>query len=217
MTAPGRPGDLADRSDRDLVEAVLDGRRSAYRVLVERHEDALFRRAVSILGDADLAADMVQETFVRAYERLAECSDPARFGGWVYRALRNRCYDDLRAARRRSRPLSAVAQLAAADDPGDDLERQRMRGTIQDALDRLSPLLREAFVLKHVDGFNYDEMQEMAGVSKSALKMRVKRAREELETMLRPHVAAPRDVTQSPSHSSDDWTNERSIGRGQAG
>lgn len=217
MTAPGRPDDLTDRSDRELIEMVLDGRRSAYRFLIERHEDALFRRAMSILGDTDLAADMVQETFVRAYERLAECSDPDRFGGWVYRALRNRCYDDLRAARRRSRPLSAAARLAGADDPGDDLERQRLRGTIQDALDRLSPLLREAFVLKHVEGLSYDEMQELAGVSKSALKMRVKRAREELESMLRPHIAAPGDVTRSPSHSSDDWTNPRSIERGQAG
>lgn len=213
MTAPGGTG---PRSDRELVEAVLDGRRSAYRHLVERHEDVLFRRAAAILGDPDVAADMVQETFVRAYERLAECEDPARFGGWVYRALRNRCYDDLRAARRRGHSLSVAAPLPGREDPDADLERSMLRERIQKALDGLSPLLREAFVLKHVDGLSYDEMQELAGVSKSALKMRVKRAREELEETLRPETATEADVTRDPSDTSDMWMHDEAAERGRA-
>lgn len=216
MTGPGTAGDRSDRSDRELVDAVLSGERSAYRYLVERHEDALFRRALSIVGDSDLAADMVQETFVRAYERLADCADPSRFGGWAYRALRNRCYDDLRAARNRGHSLSAAAPLAGGEDPDADLERSQLRGLIREALDTLSPLLREAFVLKHVDGLSYDEMQELTGVSTSALKMRVKRAREELEEALRPHVATAADVTQDSSDTSVVWMNDQAAERGQA-
>lgn len=212
MTAPRAP---SERTDRELVAAVLDGERSAYRILVERHEDTLFRRAAAILGDRELAADMVQDTFVRAYERLADCSDPDRFGGWLYRALRNRCYDDLRAARRRARPLAAAAPLAGGDDPAADLERRELRAAIRDALDTLSPLLREAFVLKHVDGLGYDEMQDETGVSRSALKMRVKRAREALEAILTPHTAATGDVTLDTADSSDDRTHERPAERGK--
>lgn len=184
---------MSERTDAELVAAVLDGRRAAYRVLVERYEDVLFRRALALLGDPELAADAVQDTFVRAYQRLDSCSDPVRFGGWVYRMLRNACLDELRAARRRKAPLTPNT-VRAEDDPHAYLERVEIREAVQDALNSLSPVLREAFVLKHVDGLQYDEMQRVTGVARSALKMRVKRAREELEKVL-GHLAAPPDVT----------------------
>jgi RNA polymerase sigma-70 factor (ECF subfamily) len=212
MTAPGSAG---HRTDRQLVEAILGGERAAYRHLVERHEDPLFRRAVSIVRDPELAADMVQETFVRAYERLADCSDPDRFGGWVYRTLRNRCYDELRAARRRAQPLTAASAVAGDEDPSEDLERVELRRMIEAALGTLSPVLREAFVLKHVDGLSYDEMQETTGVARSALKMRVKRAREELEGILRPRVQPPGDVTRDRPESSMGWEDARPTHWGQ--
>lgn len=178
-----------------LVRRVLDGDTAAYRLLVERHEDVLFRRAVGILhGDADLAADMVQEAFVRAYERLASCSDPDRFGGWVYRAVRNRCYDELRAARRRNVELGQARVIAGDEDPERDLSLQGLRDAIGRALDALTPPLREAFVMKHVDGLSYDEMQAATGVRRSALKMRVMRAREELERLLAPVVQDDPDL-----------------------
>lgn len=182
-------------TDGRLVHLVLEGDRDAYRILVERHEDALFRRAVTLVRDPDVAADIVQDALLKAYERLGSCSDPDRFGGWVYRAVRNRCYDELRSARRRQAPLSAAADLRSDEDPGADLDRDALRSTIQRALDALSDPLREAFVMKHVDGLSYDEMQSATGVARSALKMRVKRAREELEKRLRPLLDPADDVT----------------------
>lgn len=188
-------GPSSERTDAQLVAAVLGGERSAYRTLVERYEDVLFQRARALLKEPEPAADAVQDTFVRAYQRLAECSDPDRFGGWVYRMLRNACLDELRAARRRTAPLTPNTARADAD-PHADLERLEIRQAIAEALTSLSPVLREAFVLKHVEGLAYDEMQRITGVSRSALKMRVKRAREELEVALEPFAAAD-DVTQS--------------------
>lgn len=182
-------------TDGRLVRLVLDGDADAYRLLVERHEDTLYRRAVALVKDRDVAADIVQDAFVKAYERLGSCSDPDRFGGWVYRAVRNRCFDELRAARRRSKPLTEAAELRSEDDPADDLERDGIRRSIQAALETLSDPLREAFIMKHVDGLSYDEIQRATGVARSALKMRVKRAREELEKRLRPLLEPAEDVT----------------------
>ena len=194
---------MMEESDGRIVRRVLEGDRGAFRLLVERHEDILYRRALALLGgDADLAADMVQDAFVRAYESLASCSEPDRFGGWVYRAVRNRCYDELRAARRRSVPVSEVRGLASDDDPAADLQRGEVMRVVERALDALTPPLREAFILKHVDGLSYDEMGEVTGVRRSALKMRVKRAREELEARLAPLVDPPGDVTPSTPHPS---------------
>lgn len=194
---------MSGLDDARLVRRVLDGDRAAYRLLVERHEDTLFRRACGLLGgDGDLAADVVQDAFLRAYQKLATCSRPEAFGGWIYRAVRNRCYDELRAARRRGSDLTEVAGLASDDDPAADLERDHIRSLIQGALDALTPPLREAFVMKHVDGLSYDEMQDATGVARSALKMRVKRAREELEIRLRPVVEGGTDVTSEPASTS---------------
>lgn len=197
-----------ERSDRELVEAVLEGDRAAYRVIVERYEDVLFRRAVAIVRDRELAADMVQEALIRGYERLSDCSDPERVGGWLYRIVRNRCYDDLRAARRRGEPLASAAPLAGDANPGRDLEQRELGHLIEAALDTLSPQAREAFVMKHVDGLSYDEMKQITGVKRSALKMRVKRAREELEERLRPHVEPPDGVTPEAPPTSSPWKQQ---------
>lgn len=188
--------------DGQLVRQVLDGDQSAYRLLVQRHEATLFRRARALLGDPDLAADVVQEAFVRAYERLGSCGDPDRFGGWVYRSVRNRCLDELRSARRRAVPVRELDQIPDDADPAADLDRDEIRDAVRAALETLSPPLREAFVLKHVDGLDYHEMQAATGAARSALKMRVKRAREELERQLRPLFGPDNDVTPAPLRTS---------------
>lgn len=206
---------MSERRDRELVAAVLDGERGAYRLLVERHEASLYRRACAILRDPEQAADAVQDAFLRAYERLDDCSDPDRFGGWVYRMLRNRCFDELRSPRRRARPLTAAAGAASGDDPAADLERGDIRRAVAAALESLTPPLREAFVLKHVDGLSYEEMQEVTGAARSALKMRVKRAREELERLLRPELGDPEDVTPTPADPSIGVEAAGPLQRGQ--
>ena len=69
--------------------------------------------------------------------------------------------------------------------PDTDLEREELKERVQQALERLSPEQREAFVLKHLEGRSYGEMATLLGASKSALKMRVLRARDELQTLLK--------------------------------
>ncbi|HSH44243.1 MAG TPA: RNA polymerase sigma factor [Longimicrobiales bacterium] len=174
--------------DAALVADVLAGRDEAYRTLVERYQEVLYRRAVALTEDPETAADMVQDTLVRAYRKLSSCSDPARFGGWVYRMLRNACLDELRSPRHRGTALDPGIAVAA-HNPQADVERLEIREAVQSALGHLSPILREAFVLKHVEGLSYEEMQRETGVARSALKMRVKRAREELEVALAPLAA----------------------------
>ncbi len=172
-----------DRTDAELVRAARAGDRHAYGVLVTRYQERLFRRALALVGDADLAADMVQDAFVRAYTSLRR-ADPDRFGAWLHRILRNLCLDELRAPRHRVTELPG--DLASGLDPADDLDRRTLNVTLGQALSALGPTLREAFVLKHVDGLSYSEMADHTGVAIGALKMRVKRAREALQKLLQP-------------------------------
>jgi RNA polymerase sigma-70 factor, ECF subfamily len=175
---------MTERTDTELVRAVLGGDPQAYGPLVARHQQRLYRRAFSMLGDPDLAADMVQDSFIRAYSSL-DAADPDRFGAWVYRILRNLCLDELRSPRQRTTALSPT-MANGEGGPEQAYERRVLGDALGDALADLGPTLREAFVLKHVEGLSYEEMSAQTGVAIGALKMRVKRAREALRTMLQP-------------------------------
>ncbi|MGA2384348.1 MAG: RNA polymerase sigma factor [Gemmatimonadales bacterium] len=170
--------------DEALVRRVLEGDVEAFAGLVARHRDRGLRFAAAMLGDAADAEEAVQDAFVRAYRGLARCREPARFGAWFLRILVNRCRTRL-AARRRAAGLFVRDETAlerAVAPAGVDPE---WREEIARALAQLDPLQREAFLLKHVEGLEYDEMERLTGAGTSALKMRVMRACERLRGLLR--------------------------------
>jgi RNA polymerase sigma-70 factor (ECF subfamily) len=182
---------MSDRSDGALVRACVAGERSAYGELVRRHQDRLHRRARALVDDPDTAADMVQEGLVRGYTRLEGCQDPDRFGGWVSTIVRNLCLDHIRSPRSGQQDIDDLPLAeSVGGGPEERLEAADARQAIEAALRMLPPLLREAFVLKHVEGLSYGEMAEETGGSESALKMRVKRAREALQEALEAYEPA---------------------------
>lgn len=175
-----------EATDADAVARVRRGDRDAFRLLVHRYQDMLYRHALRMTRHADTAADLVQGAFVKAYAHLDRCREPARFGAWLFRILSNRCKDHLKSRRRRDLRLDGATQYlpVSNDDPSADLVQAELRRQLQRALDRLPEIQREAFILKHVEGLSYEEMSAMLDVSISALKMRVLRAREALRTEL---------------------------------
>ena len=173
-------------SDGEVVREILGGQREMYRVLVRRYQDVLYRHAYRMVGRADDAADIVQKTLVSGFQKLNRCRDPERVGGWLFRIAANLCKDFLKSPGRDDLSLDgASATVIDRSSPDDDLEREELKERVQQALERLSPEQREAFVLKHLEGRSYDEIATLLGASKSALKMRVLRAREELQTLLK--------------------------------
>jgi RNA polymerase sigma-70 factor (ECF subfamily) len=179
---------MVDRNhaaDADYVRRVLAGDSGAFAGLVERYRDRLGRYAVRMLGNRADAEDAVQETFVRAYRSLGRCTDADRFGAWVFGILVNRCrtIGAQRARRERVQVADEAAVLRAAvrDDPAG---RQALREAITAALAKVAPMLREAFLLKFVEELSYEEMADVTGASIPALKMRVLRARTELQRLL---------------------------------
>lgn len=172
-------------SDDAIVEAVLNGRPGAYSILVRRYQDALYRHAERMVGRPDEAADIVQASFLKGYDNLERCHNPARFGAWLFSINANLCKDYLKNRRRRDVSLYEAGPLPTdSGDPEETAERGFLRRQIRQALNQLSPEEREAFIMKHVEGFSYQEMAERLDASVPALKMRVHRARENLQTLL---------------------------------
>jgi RNA polymerase sigma-70 factor (ECF subfamily) len=139
-------------------------------------------------GTPDDAADAVQSALIKAYRSLGRCRDPERVGSWLFRIGANACKDLLKS-RRATVPVEAVHGLEAEEgDPEREAERSRVRSEIDRALASLAVEQREAFVMKHIEGWSYTEMSRILDVSVPALKMRVHRAREELQDLLRSRV-----------------------------
>ncbi|MFW6089061.1 MAG: RNA polymerase sigma factor [Gemmatimonadota bacterium] len=178
--------------DAVLIARVLDGDREPFRVLVERYQRAYLLYATRMVSSEAIAEDIVQDAFVTAFEKLATCKQPERFASWCFHIVRNRCHDHLRSPASRSAGSEPLDTLAAeGEDPSRVAERSDLRDAVLEAVKSLSPALREAFVLYHEQSLTYPEMAERLGASESALKMRVKRARDELQerlTAYRDHV-----------------------------
>lgn len=172
-----------EEADGAVVRRVLGGEVEAYRILVERYRRQFGRYAISLLGDADLAADAVQEAFIRAYDSLAGCREPDRFGAWFFRILTNQCHT-ARGRNRRDAVDVETAGLTSRERSDAALEQGELARQLTAALAKLTPEQREAFVLKYVDERSYEEMAELLGVSADALKMRVHRAREALREIM---------------------------------
>ena len=176
--------DIRNLSDAELVRLAIRGSDRAFGELIRRYQDLLFRHAVGMTGRGDDAEDVVQAAFIKAHRNLAKCRNPDRFGAWLFRIGANACKDHLKSRRVTVAVDEMPALPATRGDPERNAEMGRLRSEIEAALQSLAPEQREAFLMKHVEGWSYSEMSESLRVSVPALKMRVHRAREELAVLL---------------------------------
>jgi len=176
-----------DTPDQDIIQSVLAGNRDGFRVLISRYSDPLYRHALCMTGSPDVAEDILQLSFIKAYQHLSEVR--GRFDAWVFRIVANGCKDWLKNIRRTHLSYEEDDQPSAYATPEEDLDRTELRDDLDRALAALPGSLREAFVMKHVEGRSYEEMADLLGTTVGALKMRVHRAREALQALLEEKYA----------------------------
>jgi RNA polymerase sigma-70 factor, ECF subfamily len=177
------------RDDATLVLRALNGSHEAFGELVTRYQRMLYRQALGLGLDHDTALDLVQDAFVRGWDRLADCRDPAAFRAWVSRILRNLCLDHFKNRRQQTVPLSALPEDADFPDPRSERD-SLTRLEVGEAMETVPLLLREAFLLRHDAGYSYDEIATIVDATPAAVKMRVHRAREYLCTVLGAETGA---------------------------
>lgn len=170
--------------DIDIVRRVVAGEVQAFRLLVERHQRAVFRMVAGFLADAHRREDAAQEAFLRAYRRLATF-DPARgqFSTWLLTIARNVCRNALS-----SRAPLAVANPPDVADPRtpyDDLAQKEFLAELDRALAALPERQKAAFVLAELVGLPHDEIARIEGVRPGTVRSRLSRAKRKLRQTLR--------------------------------
>jgi RNA polymerase sigma-70 factor, ECF subfamily len=157
-----------------LIRAAAAGDLTAFERLVRAYQEPVWRFLRRLLGDAGVAEDVAQETFLRVFRRLPTFTFEARFSTWVFQIARNAGVDELRSRSRRIR----LASLAPPPTPV--VGMPEARAEIDAALASLPVDLREAILLIEVLGLRYREAARVLGVPEGTVKSRVFSARSRL-------------------------------------
>ena len=180
--------ELMDLTDRECVEAVLNGDPDAYRDLVFRYSGTVFRAARRITGNDADAEEVVQDTFLRGYLQIGKFELRANFGTWIYR-IGVHCSIDLLRKRKRQ-PASAGDTLSQAVDGAVGPERLLLSAELawkrRSAMARLTEVEAAAFSLRHMEDRTMDEIAELLAISLGGAKQAVFRAVQKLRREMAP-------------------------------
>lgn len=177
LPVPPPPADGAD-----LTAQARAGDMRAWSRLYQQHFDRVFRRLCNLVGQAAVAEDLTQETFARAVTALASFDGRAALSTWLCGIANNVARNYIRdqgTRRRAEQSLADVVALRTGGELADRTHLQRARtAALYDALARLPDHLREAFVLRELEGLSMQEAATQAGISANNMTVRVWRARE---------------------------------------
>lgn len=178
-------------TDEKLVARILAGDRHAFRTLVERHYNSVYRLCRSILRHPEDAEDATQEIFVRVHEALGQFAGRGAFGAWLRRLTVNHCLNRAQSAATRaasrSYSLDLMTETLPASqecDPEERLLRSEQQARIKMELNDLPPSQRAALGLRLLEGLSYEEIAELMGVPVNSVRSWLHRGRARLREAL---------------------------------
>ncbi|WP_369805159.1 RNA polymerase sigma factor [Pseudonocardia sp. MH-G8] len=178
----------AELDETTLVVRAQEGDVRAFEALARRHQAALYRLAVRVMGDPGEAEDALQEALLDAWRRIGGFRGDSAFSTWMYRVVTNRCLGMLR--RRRPLPVErveeAVDEAVARDSPERSAEVDAGMAALGRAVQGLRDELRVCWVLRELEGLGYVEIAQITGASEDAVRGRIHRARLQLAEVMRP-------------------------------
>lgn len=195
-----------------LVDRVLAGDRRAFELLVRRHERRVFRTSLAVLGNIEDAEDAMQETFIRAFRHLDRFRKDARFSTWLTRIAVNQAIEK-RNTRKNYVPLveTEVAEAVTPErfepwrsNPEELYGKQEVHRMVEDAIQSLPQIYREAFVLRDVEGLTAEDAAEVLGIKVPALKSRLLRARMLMREKLAERLEEPATFKTRIVHTATD-------------
>jgi RNA polymerase sigma-70 factor (ECF subfamily) len=174
-----------ETDEHKIIQLCLGGDSEQYALLVDKYKAMAYNIAYRMVGDADIAKDMSQESFISAYASLEKFQYGSRFSSWLYRIVVNKCKDYLRAERD-TVDVDEISDVVPSKErtPEQTVSARQTGDVIQQALNSLPDEYRDVILLKHMEELDYREISDILGVSVNALKVRAHRGREMLRELL---------------------------------
>lgn len=177
-----------DNTDEDaaLANRARAGDKAAFGVLVQRYQGPIYSFALHFFRAPDIAEDVAQETFLRAYRFLHSYDDSRRFITWLYSIARNICIDKHRERGRKEGvsledvPPNLLLSESPEHDPLGMLESREAKRLLKEAVERLPEKYKTPVILCYMEGMSYQEIGEIIGISLNNTKIRIFRAKKML-------------------------------------
>lgn len=193
----------AGDSDAQLVARAVAGEQHAYELLVIKYQRRITRLAAHMVRDAELAQDVAQETFIRAWRALHQFRGEAQFSTWLHRIAVNTAKRALMNRARSPVLTEAALQAGREDDETSPVERESISETtpeselaareiaaaVQDALSALPEDLRRAITLREIEGLSYEDIAQTMNCPIGTVRSRIFRAREAISARIRPMLS----------------------------
>jgi RNA polymerase sigma-70 factor (ECF subfamily) len=181
--------EAGDLSDEAIASLVQNGDSEKFGILMERYDNKLSRYGKKFLARSEHIEDIVQDTFINAYQNINNFDTSLKFSSWIYRIAHNGFVNGLRKAQRSALPnfdLDIFLAHYVTEDPAtverEDAERiTEMQNMIEHGLEQLKPKYREVLVLHYIEGLGYKEIADVLQVPIGTVGIRVKRAKETLK------------------------------------
>lgn len=175
-----------DHDEIRLIEQVCAGKRESFRILVEAHQQRIFRICFHLLKDAQTAEDLAQDTFITAFRKIAQFNpDKGKFSTWLITIARRLCLNALR----KTTPISMAETIDVAapirNSPDHRAERSETLRALDEALANLSEDHRRAFILAEIEELPYEEIARIENTAPGTVKSRVSRAKLALQGQLK--------------------------------
>jgi len=175
-----------DLSDSDVVALVIGGDTDIFRLIMERYEAKLMRYASFLLKDYDVASDIVQETFIKAYVNLRSFKLGKSFSPWIYRILHNGAMNAIKSGKK-------TCSLGAIDEIGDSfiksfdmdkiMDKKLLDKNVRACLGKISIKYQEVLELSFFESLKYEEISDILHIPTSTVGVRIRRAKEALKNI----------------------------------
>ncbi|MGA9772147.1 MAG: sigma-70 family RNA polymerase sigma factor [Blastocatellia bacterium] len=183
-----RFGPYETRTDEELVQIIVTGQPEVFAELYERYYSRLYRLAYGMTGRHDLAEDLAQEVFIRAYQKLGLFGGQSSYSTWFYRLALNHCLNHCKSARRRKQAETIDSGQPALTAALRQMEKNILQHEMQDQIHRallsLKPKYRLIVILRDIENLSYEEIAERVNCSTGTLASQLRRARKLLARKL---------------------------------
>ena len=174
-------------NDENIILRVLDGERNAFAILVDRYKDRVFSLVVAIVRNQEVAEELAQDVFLKAFKSLKKFRREASFSSWIYRIAYNTAISETRKKKKHvltfDEQLERMAHLKTDDYETEQSDEQR-KALLEKALEELAPQEKMILMLYYFEDKSVDDISKSTGLSTSNVKVRLHRLRQKLKGIM---------------------------------
>lgn len=178
---------------KEVIKSCMNKNEASFRILVESYSEYAFSTAFRILNEEEESKDVVQESFMAVWQQIGSFNIEKNFTNWFYRIIVNKCYDSLRKKKRNPlvHPDSGhwnMAGMISDSSPDRRLNNEETGFMIQRLTNRLSPKQKVIFILHELEERSQDDIAEITGMAKTAIKSNLNHARRNIGKMIKKYL-----------------------------